>query len=57
MFGSIFAEEVANLKEQVGPDAYEKGRYQEAADLFHSLIVADQCGDFLTLPAYEILER
>ncbi len=57
VFGSIFAEEVANLKEQVGPDAYSKGRYQEAADLFHKLIVADQCGDFLTLPAYEILEN
>ncbi len=57
VFGSIFAEEVANLKEQVGPDAYEKGRYQEAADLFHGLIVADQCSDFLTLPAYEILEK
>ncbi len=56
VFESIFAEEVANLKEQVGPDAYDKGRYQEAADLFHSLIVADQCGDFLTLPAYRILE-
>ena len=57
VFESMFAEEVANLKEQVGPDMYASGRYQEAADLFHSLIVADQCGDFLTLPAYQILEN
>jgi hypothetical protein len=28
----------------------------EASRLFHNMIVADECVEFLTLPAYELLD-
>jgi len=48
-------EELVKIKEAVGEQAYNSGRYDEAAELFKSLIEQDEFAEFLTLPGYEKL--
>ena len=50
---AILAEELDKTKATVGATRYAKGRYRQAAKLFIDLIEAEQCPDFLTLPAYD----
>ncbi|MFJ5565153.1 malate synthase A [Lysinibacillus xylanilyticus] len=52
---SILEEELVKIKEAVGEQAYNGGRYEEAAELFKSLIEQDEFAEFLTLPGYEKL--
>ncbi len=49
----VMDEELAKLRTLVGDEAYNKGRYRDAAALFTDLLTASQFPDFLTLPAYE----
>lgn len=49
----VLEEELAKIKEAVGEQAYEGGRYAEAAELFKTLIEHDEFVEFLTLPGYE----
>ena len=42
-------------RDAVGAAAFEAGRYADAERLFQSLIEADACTEFLTLPAYDRL--
>ena len=51
----IEAEELAKVKEAIGEEAYARGRYDEARELFEGVALADDFVDFLTLPAYERL--
>lgn len=51
----ILEEELVKIKEAVGEQAYNSGRYDEAAELFKSLIEQDEFAEFLTLPGYEKL--
>lgn len=53
----IADEETDVIRAEIGYEAYEKGRFAEAKDLFEQVSLADEFPDFLTLPAYEILER
>ncbi|UED80454.1 malate synthase A [Lysinibacillus sp. CD3-6] len=48
----ILEEELVKIKEAVGEQAYNSGRYEEAAELFKSLIEQDEFVEFLTLPGY-----
>lgn len=50
---SVLDEELVNIKEAVGEQAYDSGRYAEAAELFKTLIEQDEFVEFLTLPGYE----
>ena len=52
---AILGEELEKLKATVGKDAYDGGRYPDAAQLFLSLIEAKQFPEWLTVPAYEKL--
>lgn len=49
----VLDEELAKIKEAVGEQAYNSGRYVEAAELFKTLIEQDEFIEFLTLPGYE----
>ncbi|KGR75662.1 malate synthase A [Ureibacillus manganicus] len=49
----ILQEELAKIKNSVGEQVYQSGRYDEAAELFKSLIDQDEFVEFLTLPGYE----
>ncbi|KOY83854.1 hypothetical protein [Lysinibacillus macroides] len=51
----ILEEELVKIKEAVGEQAYNDGRYEEAAELFKSLIEQDEFTEFLTLPGYKKL--
>jgi malate synthase len=51
----IADEELDKIKETVGTERYEAGRYDEARELFEQVALADEFVEFLTLPAYERL--
>jgi malate synthase len=45
----------AEVRTEIGDDAYEAGRWAEAREVFEEVALADEFVDFLTLPAYERL--
>jgi len=49
-------EELAAYRKQLGDERYYKGRFAEAAGIFARMSTAQECADFLTLPAYEFLD-
>ncbi|MEP3889566.1 MAG: malate synthase A [Hellea sp.] len=56
LYDRLYNEELKNLASELGPDAFAKGRFDEAAQLFTETATAQVLPDFLTIPAYEILE-
>jgi len=52
---AVVEEELAGIRALVGDDAFERGRFKEARDVFERVALGDFV-DFLTLPAYDILE-
>jgi malate synthase len=46
---------MAGLKQTLGA-AYEGGRFAEAIRIFADMSLSPECEEFLTLPAYEVLE-
>jgi malate synthase len=54
LFKRLLDEEMAALKAAL--PAYEGGRFAEAIALFSSMSLAPEFEEFLTLPAYEVLE-
>jgi malate synthase len=50
-------EEVAQLRAQLGDEAYEQGRVDDAREIFEQVALGDELVEFLTLPAYDYLER
>ena len=55
LFRSIFADEMEEVRKSVGA-AYETGRFGEATQLFCEMSLSPQFEEFLTLPAYRLLE-
>jgi malate synthase len=51
----VLDEESDAIRERVGADAFQDGRYREARELFEQVAVDDDFVDFLTLPAYDIV--
>jgi malate synthase len=51
----VLTEEVAHIREAVGEDAYEHGKFAQARELFARVATADEFEPFLTVPAYETL--
>jgi malate synthase len=51
----ILDEELAALRQQVG-EGWADRRYEQARDLFEQVALADEFADFLTLPAYEVVD-
>jgi malate synthase len=56
LFRAVLDEEMAGLKRTLG-EAFETGRFPEAIGLFTKMTLSDTYEEFLTLPAYEILEK
>ncbi|MFB6350355.1 MAG: hypothetical protein ABEN55_12460 [Bradymonadaceae bacterium] len=44
------------LDEEIEEQGFEGGRFDEAIELFRRLSTSDNFVEFLTLPAYELLE-
>jgi malate synthase len=52
----VIDEELEKIRAAVGDEVYAKARPEEARQLFEQVALADDLEDFLTLPAYELLE-
>ncbi len=57
LFETLFRQELDAIKESIGKDAYISGRFPEGAKIFEKSATSVDLPDFLTLPAYEILEK
>jgi malate synthase len=44
------------IRDEVGSDAYDSGRWKEARDIFEEVALSDDFTTFLTLPAYDRLD-
>ncbi|MGW9028867.1 malate synthase A [Streptomyces sp. NPDC055722] len=51
----VAAEELANIRAEIGEDAFAAGHWQQAHDLLLKVALDEDYADFLTLPAYEQL--
>lgn len=52
----VAAEELANIRAEIGEDAFAAGHWQQAHDLLLEVSLDEDYADFLTLPAYEQLK-
>ncbi|MGM9923192.1 MAG: malate synthase A [Bacillus sp. (in: firmicutes)] len=48
-------EEMATIRNEVGQENYESGKYEQASGIFQHLIEDDGFAEFLTIPAYKKL--
>ena len=53
MVEELIGDEMAKLRETLGAEVYDAGRFPEAIEIFRSLATSETCEAFLTLPAYE----
>ncbi len=56
MFKAALAGEMERVKGEVGAEAFEGGRFPEAIRLFSDMSLADTFEEFLTLPAYRLID-
>ena len=49
----VIEEEVAAIRDRLGAETFDKGRWDDARALFTDLALAAELADFLTIPAYE----
>jgi malate synthase A len=56
-FERTVAEEMNRIRDEVGADRFDLGKFDEARDLFVRLSLAPRFEEFLTLPAYELVTR
>ncbi len=55
-FGTVYDEELAKVRGEIGAANYDAGRFPEAAKLFKELSLAPDFADFLTTPAYQLIK-
>jgi malate synthase len=48
----IFDEELNNIKNEIGQDRFDSGKFNLAMNLFKEMILKEEFDEFLTLPAY-----
>lgn len=53
----LLPEELEKIKNYVGEEAYQKGKFKDAIALFKELIFGEEYVEFLTLPAYDLLDK
>ncbi|MCB9038845.1 MAG: malate synthase A [Lewinellaceae bacterium] len=56
LYRCLLPTELEKIREYVGEEAYENGRFEEAINLFDRLIGEEEFTEFLTLPAYEMID-
>ena len=55
LFHQILREEIATIRDTLGTQRFESGRFSEATDLFARISTAPTLTEFLTLSAYDEL--
>jgi malate synthase len=53
---SLEQEELEKIRQAVGDQAYARGRFPEATDIFEQVTLSERFVEFLTLPAYEHID-
>ncbi len=56
MFRTALKGEMDRVKGEVGAKAFEGGRFPEAIKLFSDMSLANEFDEFLTLPAYRLID-
>ncbi|MEM8528027.1 MAG: malate synthase A [Bacteroidota bacterium] len=56
LYRALLAEELDKIKAYVGAEQYENGKFETAIELFDQLVKNEEFIDFLTLPAYEMID-
>jgi malate synthase len=57
LYDRLYNEEIMKITEELGVKSYNNGRFPEAAELFTKSATAQVLPNFLTIPAYQILEN
>ncbi|MDH5372459.1 MAG: malate synthase A, partial [Acidimicrobiia bacterium] len=52
----ITDDEMRNIREMVGEEFFAAGRYEDSRRLFETVAIAPDFQEFLTLPAYELID-
>jgi malate synthase len=52
----VIGEELERIRGLVGDEAYDGGRFAEARQIFEQVALAEEFVEFLTLPAYDLLD-
>ncbi|MGK0387679.1 MAG: malate synthase, partial [Maribacter sp.] len=55
LYEAFLLDEMKKIEEMVGKERFQKGRFQDAKNLFDLLVKQDDFIEFLTLPAYEMI--
>ena len=56
MFREALKGEMERVRGEVGAKAFDGGRFKEATQLFSDMSLADTFEEFLTLPAYKLID-
>jgi malate synthase len=55
-YDELLPQVMAKIEEEVGPERFGRGHYREAAELFTKMSKSEDFAEFLTLPAYELID-
>ena len=55
LFRNILTDEMAKVRQSIGPTNYDSGRFPEAIQLFTDMSLALEFEEFLTVPAYRLI--
>jgi malate synthase len=56
LFGALLAEELPKVRTYLGDAAWAAGKYEDGAKLFEKITTDDRYVEFLTLPAYALID-
>ena len=56
LFKAAFADEMAKVRAALGAERLRQGRFAEATKLFEDMSLAPTFEEFLTLPAYKLID-
>ena len=56
LYNQMLEEEMDAIREEIGDERFNNGRFDDAVKLFDGMIRSDDFSDFLTLPAYKYID-
>ncbi|MCC6948066.1 MAG: malate synthase A [Bradyrhizobiaceae bacterium] len=57
LFREVLEDEMAKVRQAVGPTTYDAGHFKDATELFMEMSLALQFEEFLTIPAYRLIVK
>jgi len=56
LYDELLEKEMLRIEHELHPTRFSQGHFARAAKLFSEMSKARQCAEFLTLPAYELID-